>query len=274
MIKKLTYIFLLVAVFNTAMFAQTNVTTTLHNTETSPVPMEQVFVHLNSSLFFVGEYVYYKVYVNNLKTEKLSKVSKIAYFELINENKKSVLKQKIQLVSGTGQGDFFIPTTIPSGNYKVVSYTLNMLSKASDNYFQQDISIINPYRGNQSAVTKNKASEEDKKPKRFIGASSNANNELLSLKTDKEKYSKRSPVSIQVKQLGNEVISGDYSISVRKNDTVSYAPMYSATNFKSIYSNINYDGDATQQQLILPELRGELITGLSLIHISEPTRPY
>jgi|TARA_R100000479_G_scaffold130736_1_gene68746 hypothetical protein len=261
--KILIYTILLLAVLNTGGFAQTNVSTSLQKTESYPVPEEAVFVHINSSLFFVGEYVYYKVYVNNLKTENLSKVSKIVYLELINENKEPVLKHKIQLVSGIGQGDFFIPTTIPSGNYKVVSYTTNMLAKASDNYFHQDVSIINPYRGNQNAISKNRSStsEVDKTPKRVTETSITENQELLRINTDKKNYSKRSPVSLKIEKVGNEKLSGNYSVSVRKIDTISHAPLQYTTNYKSIYNDSNSKIKPSQKQFILPELRGELLTG-------------
>ncbi|PVW13873.1 hypothetical protein [Marixanthomonas spongiae] len=263
--KKTLYILFLFLALCSSVFAQAQNTypsKSQHN-DTSPIPNEQVFTHLNTSLFFVGEYLYYKIYVLNSKTENLSNLSKVAYLELINESKTSVFKHKIPLVSGTGQGDFFIPTTIPSGNYKIVSYTMNMLSKSADNYFQQDITIINPYRGNQSALKKNNSGAKYKTQNQNVKIESNItdinqiSNVGLNIATDKSKYSKRSPVTIKFKNNNSQILHGDYSLSIRKLDTVSHTPLKRCTALSdNDLQNIN-----SQNRLIIPELRGELLTG-------------
>ena len=91
-------------------------------------PKENIFVHYNTSLLFAGEYLYYKVYCLNATHNQLSKLSKVAYVELISEDKQKVFRHKISLKNGLGQGDFFISTSIPSGNYKIIAYTQWMLS--------------------------------------------------------------------------------------------------------------------------------------------------
>ena len=48
---------------------------------------EQVYVHANTKLVFVGEYLYYTIYCLKDNTGQLSDVSKIAYLKLVNENK-------------------------------------------------------------------------------------------------------------------------------------------------------------------------------------------
>lgn len=257
------YSLFLLLVINTSLFAQletTSISSKNEKIKTSPLPGEQIYVHLNSSLFFVGEYLYYKVYVVNSNTKNLSELSKVAYLELINENKKSVFKQKIRLNSGTGQGDFFIPTEVPSGNYKIVSYTLNMLSKAPENYFQQDVSIINPYKGNQNAITRKNStiSEIDNSIIKQTEADKDRNHIRVNLITDKTVYSKRSPVLLEIKNVDNKEFSGTYSISVRKIDSVSHPLLNRATEVKKYYNQLSTNNT---KQLILPELRGEILNG-------------
>ena len=79
------------------------------------IPQETVFVHMNASFFFAGEYLYYKVYCLDKNTKNLSAISKIAYVELVGEDRTKVFAQKIRLENGEGEGDFFIPVSIPSG---------------------------------------------------------------------------------------------------------------------------------------------------------------
>ncbi|RFN58378.1 hypothetical protein [Marixanthomonas ophiurae] len=263
--KKILHILILFFAIGSVAFMQAQISNRVKSQrfDTSEIPNEQVFTHLNTSLFFVGEYLYYNLYVINSKTENLSAISKVAYLELINENKESVFKHKIPLASGTGQGDFFIPTTIPSGNYKVVSYTMNMLSKGADNYFQQDITIINPYRGNQDAITKKNDSVLNNVQNPSVKTESDDiidnRSSLLSfsITTDKKSYSKRSPVTLHFKSETGKFPQGDYSLSVRKVDTVKHASLKHATD----YTNPVSENLKSQNKFIVPELRGEILTG-------------
>ena len=84
------------------------------------IPQESIFLHYNASLNFAGEYIYYKVYCINTEEENLSMLSKVAYVELISEDKKVIFKHKIELISGMGQGDFLVPNNVVSGNYKLI----------------------------------------------------------------------------------------------------------------------------------------------------------
>ncbi len=231
------------------------------------IPQETIFVHFNTSFLFAGEYLYYKVYCFNQSAKKLSDISKIAYIELIGEDGDKVFSQKVRLEKGEGEGDFFVPVTIPSGNYKLVAYTHWMQNGGNTNHFQNDLSILNPYQGNQTAIL------EDSKSKdsiyiNSIGPSINnsiydqaGNNNLLSLTTDGNNFGKRSKVSLTMKSLRDSIAYGTYSISVRKMDAVAVPARMDVVSFKSLFGNsvnsISKQGDF----VYLPEVRGELLTG-------------
>src|SRR5690606_14738914 len=114
-------------------------------------PKEKMFVHYNSSVLFPGEYLYYKTYTLNAANNGLSDISKVAYLELVGENGEQVFQHLIPLENGQGHGDFFIPTTLPSGSYKLLGYTNWM--RNTGNHFRADLVVINPYRGDQSTLT-------------------------------------------------------------------------------------------------------------------------
>ena len=61
------------------------------------MPTERVYLHNNSSLLFPGDYLYYKCYVQRLDSKKLSKLSKVVYVELVNENGGVVFSHKLSL---------------------------------------------------------------------------------------------------------------------------------------------------------------------------------
>ena len=116
-----------------------NAQTTIKNKDITvyqQIPQEKIFLHHNASFLLTGEYLYYKVYCLSTKTDALSDFSKIAYVELINTNKDQIFRHKVRLESGLGRGDFFLPTNIPSGNYKLIAYTQWMRNGEDQHFFQ------------------------------------------------------------------------------------------------------------------------------------------
>ncbi len=233
----------------------------------SNIPQETVFVHFNASFFFAGEYLYYKVYCLDKSTKNLSTISKIAYVELVGEDGTKVFAQKIRLENGEGEGDFFIPVSIPSGNYKLVAYTHWMENGGTENYFQNDLSILNPYQGNQEAILEDPrsndsiANDSTKITRETVSFPQRSTNNLLAMKVDGEKFGKRSKVSLSLASVKDTMAYGTYSLSVRRLDVVAVPNKMNTVNFETSYrdptSTIPKQGD----NILLPELRGELIKG-------------
>jgi len=229
------------------------------------IPQERIYLHYNSSLLFSGEHLLFKIYCINTKTKKLSNLSKIAYIELIGSNKKSVFKQKIWLESGFGQSDYFIPTNLSSGNYKLIAYTQWMQNGKIEDFFQGDISIVNPFQENQgSIVSKEKLDTISKLNKEIIYSNFKPNNseikksEFISLATNNQTFSKRDKVILTVSSLSDNNSFGNYSVSVRKIDSIETANKINAVNYISqLKSNLN----SISQVTYIPELRGELLSG-------------
>ncbi|UJH66638.1 hypothetical protein [Allomuricauda sp. SCSIO 65647] len=232
----------------------------------SDIPQEKIFVHYNSTLLFVGDYLYYKVYTLDSSTGRLSTISKIAYVELIGEDKKSIFKHKIFLNNGSGQGDYFIPPEVPSGNYKLVGYTQWMKNAGYDIFFQGDVTIINPYQGNQENLLPKDGEHTGLNigivTSAVKGAQQEINDQNMTMVADKNSYDNRSKVSLTLRDVNKLLAQGTYSLSVRKVDTVkkSQRPTVRST-FVQNWRN------ATQQSLqgmapeYLPELRGEIVSG-------------
>lgn len=218
-------------------------------------PVENIYIHFNSSVLFSGEYLYYKVYCINSSYSPLSELSKIAYVELISSDRKNVFKHKIKLFQGEGQGDFFIPTNISSGAYKLIAYTQWMKNGGKNYFFQEDINILNPYKGNQgkivdydSAATVNKVVQKE-----------NKNSGLLSISTNKKVYKKREKINITINNSKYDKGSGNYSISIRKKDAFQKQEKLSSINFKTIYKKTK------STTVYYPELNGEIISGKVII---------
>ncbi|AWX46145.1 hypothetical protein HME9304_03177 [Flagellimonas maritima] len=224
---------------------------------------ESIFVHYNSSLFMVGEYMYYKIYCLNSETNKLSHISKIAYLELVDKEGERVFKQKIRLDNGFGQGDFFLPVDTRSGNYKLVAYTKWMSNWGQEIFFSDDVIILNPYSNNQRDFLESEVSKEDLQSKSDLRPSNSALSELnkspLQLFISKKNYGKRDEVIMEFEGINSKKIpDGEYSISVRK-----YSPVFPNQKKTTVdhLESKEISPPTFDNNITLPELRGELVTG-------------
>ncbi|WP_299211841.1 hypothetical protein [uncultured Aquimarina sp.] len=232
------------------------------------VPQEKVFIHYNTSLLFSGEYFYYRVYCFDAESNVLSTISKIAYLVLLDEDQKAIFKHKIELENGLGQGDFFVPVSIPSGNYKLVGYTQWMLNETS-RFFQADVSIVNPYQGNQSKILfadLHKDSLGNTNTQVLRGSELKAVEENtktgLKLFADSKSYAKRSLVKLSIETPELNTVGGNYSLSVRKMDAFAKALRVRAKDFSTLYNDgVKSSTKSVGASVFLPEMRGELIYG-------------
>lgn len=231
------------------------------------IPRETIFLHYNNPFLLVGEYLYYKLYCLKGNDLTPSPISKIGYVELVGKDKNLVFRHKAPLRYGMGQGDFFIPTTVPTGHYKLIGYTQWMFNADRQDFFSADINIINPYQ----ELPKTASSEIE------IGGSLLRNTDessitdstrisekstFLNIKTDRAKYGKRERVSLNISTGTDKLFHGNFSLSVRKKYaeipnakvTTTQFSLNSDTSAKPYAININ-------DSIYLPELRGELISG-------------
>ncbi|TCI95019.1 hypothetical protein [Tenacibaculum sp. M341] len=198
---------------------------------------EKVQIHYNSNFLVTGETLYYKLYCLNSYTNKISKNSKVAYVEIVDNEDKSILKQKINLRNGQGNSEIFISSKIQSGPYKLIAYTKWMGSKGS--FSQSNIFIMNPFF--------RKIEKIDESNKEII-TNRNIDNAFLPVKIDKYNYGKREKVVLEFK---DSILKSNLSISVRKKN--KYIPN------KAII--INKGSINTTKNDDLAELRGSLIKG-------------
>ena len=146
-LDRLKYILViaLMVSFQQISFAQKNNTINELN-EIDKKINESIYVSTNGNSFLTWETLFYKLSCVNSTTNILSKYSKVAYLKLIDNNKKTIFTHKLFLENGISNGDFFIPTTLETGSYKIIGYTSWMLNKNASVYFNLDIFIINPYK--------------------------------------------------------------------------------------------------------------------------------
>ena len=239
-------------------FAQSN----LNNLK---IPKEKIYLHQNSTFLMSGEYLFYKVYCLNGQTNNLTDFSKMAYVELIGSDGKIVFSHKIRLDKGKGQGDFFIPTSIASGNYKLVAFTQWMRNGSVEDFYQNDLVILNPFQTNQngllSASNDSLKLQNGPKPKSVDDQSKGLSFSLVVSQKDSQK---RGNITLKIDDLP-ENWYGNYSVSVRRTEDLGLPLRTSALGFEKLTqtATTNYTNGASEGSW-LPELRGELISGVVL----------
>ncbi len=203
------------------------------------LPQEKIFVHYNSNFLLTGEKLYYKVYTLSEKNNLFSNISKVAYIALVDNKKNSILKQKINLKKGVGMGDFYIPSILDSGSYKLIAFTQWMKNK--NIVFEEDIYIINPFK-NVTFTERNP--EENIRSKETT---------IKSALLDKKTYTKRDKINLK---LNSTLENGEYSVSIKLRNSTIIPDKKNSIDFSKIIHQLN---DNTT--FFLPEVRGELIEG-------------
>lgn len=217
---------------------------------------ETIFIHTNATTLISGETLLYKIYCLKSTDKTPSNISKVAYVELVDDTKKSVFKTKISLENASGQGDYFIPTTLKTGSYKLVGYTNWMLNKPLSELFQLNINIVNPYKVDEKTVAANILANGTNT------VDESSANQNVTLKLNKKTFTNRELVDLKILSSNANFTDGTYSLSVRKLDNIPTQNQISAVKFAS---NVSYpvvlDLQKQDQKIILPELRGEIISG-------------
>jgi hypothetical protein len=107
---------------------------------------EKIYLQTDKSFYTSGEILWFKLFVVDASFHKPISLSKVAYVEIYNSDLKPVLQGKTGLMNGRGDGSFFIPISLSSGNYKIRAYTNWMKNFSPGFFFEENITIINPLK--------------------------------------------------------------------------------------------------------------------------------
>jgi hypothetical protein len=106
---------------------------------------EKLYLHLDRSFYLTGEILWFKIYYVDGSLHHPLDISKVAYVEILDRDNESVVQSKVELKKGAGDGSLFLPATLLSGNYSLRAYSNWMKNFGPEFYFQESISIVNPF---------------------------------------------------------------------------------------------------------------------------------
>jgi len=106
---------------------------------------EKLFVHCDRKIYLTGETIWFKGYCVHRTFNLPVDISKVMYIEILNDQNKSILSEKVRLSGGTGHGSIYIPRSIQTGTYYLRAYTRWMINFNPEYYFFERIYIVNPF---------------------------------------------------------------------------------------------------------------------------------
>jgi hypothetical protein len=104
---------------------------------------EKIFVHTDKDFYLTGETLWFKIYDVDGTFHKPMAINKIAYVEIISNEKLAVIQTKIDMDNGTGHGSLKLPEVLP-GNYTLRAYTRWMRNYGPSVFFEKVITIADP----------------------------------------------------------------------------------------------------------------------------------
>ncbi len=222
---------------------------------------EFAFLHVAQTGYLSGETIWYKLYLTDKRSSRLSSLSKVAYIELVNKDGNSIMQQKIEIENGLGRGSWTIPENTASGTYQIRCY-VNSQKHSSESIYNISINIFNPFilpasnnDKHQEVARLNQSINNKEKNKALLLASSYDTMVVSGLKGT---YGLRQEVKVG---LSNGSVGGEFSVAVFKKDEFENEETSSALNFMPAISTVNPTYESKQ---FPKEYFGHLVTGTVL----------
>ncbi len=87
------------------------------------IPQEKVFVHMDNTCYFLGDTIWFAAYTCRTNNDHPSKISRVLYAELWNNDGYLVERKLLEMKNGRGKGYFDLPDSLYAGYYELRAYT-------------------------------------------------------------------------------------------------------------------------------------------------------
>lgn len=218
------------------------------NADVAVFPKEMVKIFVNSDVALAGEALYYKISVlDGRKTP--SDLSKIAYVSMRDERDSIIFNHKLRLANGSANSDFFLPAQLKTGIYQLIGYTNFSRNNEDHPVDFKPIYVVNTFNDKQT----NAERVDTVYVKNILSVpvdvlNGNVTSGSANIKTDKSVFGLRQKVSVDLRDLHME--TGKFLLSVRR------------INPMETMESLNAPKPQTSPNFFLPELRGELLSGM------------
>lgn len=116
----------------------------LNSNRNSPeIETEKIYLHVDKDIYNPGDNLWFKAYIIDGLSHKLTANSGNLHVELISPESKIISNRIVKIENGLGNGDFILPDSLVSGNYLLRAYTNYIRNFGNQLFFNKQISIIN-----------------------------------------------------------------------------------------------------------------------------------
>ena len=112
-------------------------------------PIEKVWLHVDRDNYLAGETAWFKAYLYS--DYQPDTISTSLYVELLNESSIILSRQILPVFSGSGNGQFELPDSLPTGSYQLRAYSPTMLNYDADFIYKRSIFIYGKMNKNPEA---------------------------------------------------------------------------------------------------------------------------
>ncbi|MCZ4695691.1 hypothetical protein DWB61_12950 [Ancylomarina euxinus] len=245
--------------------------TSILNGFSQELPAEQIHVHLQKNICLAGEAIHFKLYCLNSNDLKLSKISKVAYVELIGENGFPVAQTDIILEHGMGKGGFVISSQLPTGNYAINAYTHWMKTSSPDFINVSPLFIFNNQNisdSDYSNTTNLKSTFRDLKNNNLTLVKSEIKQDDISIHTKIEDLNRILKISITNNNIGIDS-SYIFQLLSRKGKTLEQKIQFNQNNWETLLEI--KDLKSPNYNIAIRNNKGQLIK-TAVIHLANSHR--
>lgn len=117
----------------------------LHAQDKNAPVFERTYVSTDKDVYVAGDRIWCSAFCINPEDSRLSKVSAIAYIELVSCTGEIMQTAKVALEYGRGSGYLDLPASMPTGNYRMFFFTTANKNEKDYDYLENSkvISVLN-----------------------------------------------------------------------------------------------------------------------------------
>lgn len=105
---------------------------------------EKIYVHIDNAHSSGGQEIWFKLYLVNANDHTPVPKENIAYVDIIDENNKTIVHQRLKVKDGVASGSLQIPQLQEEGVFTFVAYTNWMRNFSPDRFFTSRIQLHKP----------------------------------------------------------------------------------------------------------------------------------
>jgi len=203
---------------------------------------EKAYLHSDRLIYIAGEDLFFNFYLMN-GSGKPDVRSRYAYLILRNEESRAISEICLNLKNSMASGSIYLPDTLTTGSYQIVSFTNFMRNKGEETFCSNEILIVNRF---DKDLNKLKLNGVVNQQRTFVDSTLIADKVKASLLLipEKTKYVQRQKVRVGIKGVNISSVA-HISISVHEKTPISgmdfFAPVPLGDTSKDSSSFVHLD---------------------------------